>query len=174
MVRDVPDVRVPWRDLGNFPRLLGESWRDHRRSGAPLRDLRLYTTWKPGPASRSRGPFMMSFTQYTPKRISDFPAIWQAADVLGEQLVELGGAVGVMTYLQPGRRSAGSLSVWTEESSLAAFIRLPYHVEIMRKYRPRGLPLRSAKWRSEDWRIGPALAEGQRLIDDAGDARVEA
>ncbi len=116
---------------------------------------------------------MISFTQYTPKRISDVPDIWRAGDRLGDELAEIGGAVGVMTYLQPVRRHIGSLSVWTEEHGLlATFMGLPYHVEIMRKYRPRGLPLRSAKWWSDDFQVGPAMAEGQRLLDEHRERRV--
>jgi len=115
---------------------------------------------------------MVSFTQFTPKRVADVLDIWRAGDRLGDQLAKIGGAVGVMGYLQPGRRHVGSLSVWTEEQGLAMFMGLPYHVEIMRKYRPRGLPLRSAKWWSDDFQVGPAMAEGQRLLDEHRERRV--
>lgn len=163
---------VPWTDLVNFPRLLRQSGRHHRAAGSSLRNLRLYATWKPGPASRNPGPFMISFTQFTPKRVADVLDIWRAGDRLGHQLAKIGGAVGVMGYLQPGRRHVGSLSVWTEEQGLAMFMGLPYHVEIMRKYRPRGLPLRSAKWWSDEFQVGLAMAEGQRLLDEHPERRV--
>lgn len=163
---------IPWTDLIDFPRLLRQSWRHHRATGAQLKDLSLHTTWKSGPAAPGPGPFMLSYTQYTPKRITDVPDIWRAADRLGDQLAQISGAVGVMTYLQPARRHVGSLSVWTEERALATFMGLPYHVEIMRRYRPRGLPLRSAKWWSDEFHVGAAMADGRRLLDEHREHRV--
>jgi hypothetical protein len=137
-----------------------------------MRDFRLLATWKDGPMINEAGPFMISLTQYTPHRLSDLFNIWQTADFLGDELAGMDDAYGVVTYFQPGRRRVGSLSVWTEESGLGAFVRLPYHREIMRKYRPRGLPLRSAKWWSEKFNLSAAMVEGQNLLDTSQDRRV--
>lgn len=142
-------------------------------SRAPsVRDFRLCTAWKPGPMASALGPFMLSFTQFTPHRLGDLFGIWRASDRLGDELVEIDGACGVLTYLQPGRRRVGSLSAWTEEAGLAAFVGLPYHREIMRRYRPRGLPLRSAKWWAEEFDLSPAMATGQSLLDASAERRV--
>ena len=142
-------------------------------NGRRIRDLRLRTRWKAGPAAGSAGPVMLSLTQYTPHRLGDLLDVWRAADRLGDELVGIEGAHGVATYFQPIRRRLGSLSVWTGDSGLAAFVGLPYHREIMRRYRPRGLPLRSAKWWAEDFSgLGAAMAEGQRLLDASPDRRV--
>ena len=165
--------RVPTADLLGLPRLIRESFREHAAAGSPTRDWRLLATWKAGPTASEAGPFLVSLTQYTPYRLSDLFDIWRAADFLGDELARMDHAYGVVTYLQPGRRRVGSLSVWTEESGLGAFVGLPYHREIMRKYRPRGLPLRSAKWWSDDFRLGTAIAEGQDLLDASQDRRVE-
>jgi hypothetical protein len=126
-------------------------------------DLSLRRRWKAGPAADAPGPFLFSFTQFTPHRVRDLPAIWLAAERLSGELVEIEGACGVLVYFRPGRRSVGSLSAWTGEAALARFVSLPYHREIMRRYRPRGLPLRSAKWWAEELRVDSALREGAAL-----------
>ncbi|MEV0075595.1 hypothetical protein AB0H58_04205 [Nocardia neocaledoniensis] len=115
---------------------------------------------------------MISVTQYTPTRLTDLPDIWWAAESLGDQLVQIDGAVGVMTYLRPGRRHLGSMSIWTDDRGLKEFIKLPDHVEIMRKYRPRGLPLRSVTWWSGELQIDAAITEGLRILDNDGRQRV--
>jgi hypothetical protein len=152
-------------------RMLWRLWKQHRRSGMPLFDLVISSRWKPGPAAGAKGPFMISVTQYTPGHLSDVLDIWRASEALGDELVEIDGAVGVMTYAQPGRRHVGSISIWTDDKGLGKFIRLPYHVEIMNKYRPRGLPIRSAKWWADDFRISQALTESLRMLDDQPDRR---
>jgi hypothetical protein len=163
---------MPINDVVGFPLLLWRSCREHAAAGSPSRDFRLLAGWKPGPAAGAAGPLMISLTQFTPHRLADLFDIWRRADCLGDELVELDGACGVLTYFQPGRRCVGSLSAWTEEGGLAAFVGLPDHREVMRRYRPRGLPLRSAKWWADELRIGPALAAGQRLLDASRDRRV--
>ncbi|APE33584.1 hypothetical protein BOX37_05930 [Nocardia mangyaensis] len=165
-------IHVPWTDVGNAPRLLLRSWQQHRTSRAPLASLVLQTVWKPGPAAQDGGPFLISLTQFTPRWITDMLTIWRTADELGDQLRQIGGAVGVMTYVQPGRRRLGSMSVWADEEGLAQFMALPDHVETMHRYRSRGLPLRSAKWWSEDFQIGSALTEGLRLLERHQERRV--
>lgn len=69
--------------------------------------------------------------------------------------------------LDDQRRRVGSLSVWTEEAGLLKFVGLADHLKIMDKYRPRGEPLRSAKWWLRSFRLGVAIAEGQSLLDGA-------
>lgn len=115
---------------------------------------------------------MISMTQYTTTQVTDVPAIWRASERLGDQLAMIDGAVGVLTYFRPAHRQVGSLSIWADDRGLAKFMGLPYHVEIMRKYRPRGLPIRSAKWWTEEFRIGVALMEGLQLLDDHDERRV--
>lgn len=153
------------------PRMFRRLWKHHRRSGLPLSEMVVSSRWKTGPAAGAQGPFMISVTQYTPGHLSDVLDIWRASEALGDELVEIDGAVGVMTYAQPGRRHVGSISIWTDDKGLGKFIRLPYHVEIMNKYRPRGLPIRSAKWWADDFRISEALSESLRMLDDQPDSR---
>ncbi|MGW0246815.1 hypothetical protein ACWDYH_09275 [Nocardia goodfellowii] len=110
-------------------------------------------------------------TQYTTKHVTDIPAIWRASERLGDQLALIEGAVGVLTYFRPVRRQVGSLSIWADDKGLAEFMSLPEHVQIMRTYRPRGLPIRSAQWWSEELDVGAALLESLRMLDTNPDRR---
>lgn len=164
--------QLPWTDVRDAPWLLLQSWRRHLTAGSSPADFTLGLGWKKGPHAGTTGPFMISVTQYTPKRLSDLPDIWLAAESLGDQLVQLDGAVGVMTYLRPGRRHLGSMSIWTDDRGLKEFVKLPDHIEIMRKYRPRGLPLRSATWWTDTPEIDAAITEGLRILDNDPQRRV--
>ncbi|MEV0063261.1 hypothetical protein [Nocardia sp. NPDC050718] len=157
--------RIPWTDIVHAPALLLRSGRRHLTTGAPAADFTLGSAWKSGPRDSAHGPYLISVTQYTPRRLTDIPDIWLAAESLGDQLAKIDGAVGVMTYLRPARRQVGSLSIWTDDTGLRRFVSLPDHVEIMRKYRPRGLPLRTATWWTAELRIDAAIGEGLRLLD---------
>ncbi len=150
----------PWR-----------AWQRHRTPGSSPTDLVLNSKWKAGPMGDAEGPFMISLTQFTTTHLTDIPDIWRASERLGNQLARIDGAVGVLTYIRPGRRQVGSLSIWAEERGLSAFMKLPYHVEIMQKYKTRGLPIRSAKWWAGEFRIGPALMESLRMLDSHPEKR---
>lgn len=115
---------------------------------------------------------MISMTQYTTRHARDIPAIWRASEELGDQLARIEGAVGVLTYFRPVRRQVGSLSIWVDGKGLAEFMGLPDHVRIMRKYRPRGLPIRSAKWWADDLDVGAAMMASLRLLDTDPERRV--
>ncbi|HEX3175013.1 MAG TPA: hypothetical protein VHQ43_12450 [Solirubrobacterales bacterium] len=128
-------------------------------------DVRARTTWKRGPAADSVGPFLISYTEFTPHTMRDLPAIYFAAERLRDECSELDGAVGVTTYLQLLRRRAGSVSAWEDEAALRRFVALPFHVEIMRKYRSRG-SLRAIDWQAERFDLKAAFAEGQQALDE--------
>ncbi|MDF0531069.1 hypothetical protein P0W64_01590 [Tsukamurella sp. 8F] len=145
------------------------------RGTRPSDDLVLVSQWRAGPASDHAGPFLTSLTRFTPKHTRDLPGIWLAGIRLADQLIRLDGAVGVATYIRPGRRSieVGSLSVWTDEAALGAFVSLPYHVVIMDRYRPRGLPVHSATWWSDaPTDVTKEVEDGLRLLDSSNERRV--
>ena len=131
---------------------------------SPL-DLRLRTTWKRCPAADSAGPFLISYTEFTPHSIRDLPAIHFAAERLRRACAELDGAVGVTTYWQVFRRRGGSVSAWEDETALRRFVSLPFHIEIMRRYRGRG-SLRAFDWEAESFDLAAAFVEGQRALDE--------
>jgi hypothetical protein len=128
-------------------------------------DFRVRTTWKRGPAAESAGPFLVSYTEFTPHTMRDVPAIYFAAERLRSTCAELEGAVGVTTYWQLFRRRGGSISVWEDEAALRHFVSLPFHVEIMRRYRNHG-SLRAFDWKAETFGLSAAFREGQRALDD--------
>jgi hypothetical protein len=131
-------------------------------------DRPLRRRWKTGPAAGSAGPFLCSLTQFKPHHVRDLAAIWAAAERLSGELIEIEGACGVLTYFRPRHFFVGSLSAWTGKAALSRFVSLPYHREIMCRYRSRGLPLRSAKWWTEGLQVDAALAEGLRLLEQSG------
>jgi hypothetical protein len=130
-----------------------------------LLDLRLRTTWKRCPAADSAGPLLISYTEFTLHTMRDLPAIYFAAERLRRECAELDGAVGVTTYWQVFRRRAGSVSAWEDETALRRFVSLPFHVEVMRRYRNRGR-LRAIDWEAGSFDLGAAFVEGQRALDE--------
>jgi hypothetical protein len=127
------------------------------------RNLRARTNWRGGRAAGSAGPFLVSYTEFTPHTLRDVPAIYLAARKLIAAISQLEGAVGVTTYWQLREGRGGSLSVWENEAALRQFVRLPYHVEIMRKFRTRG-SMRAVDWQSDSFDLAQALADGQGAL----------
>jgi hypothetical protein len=130
-----------------------------------LADFRVRTSWKRGPAAESKGPFVISYTEFTPHILRDLPELNLASERLKNACGELEGAVGVTTYFQPFRGRGGSVSVWESKDALRRFVALPYHVEIMRKYRTRG-SLRAVDWEADSFDLAHAFREGLRALDE--------
>jgi hypothetical protein len=129
-----------------------------------LLDTRVRTTWKRGPAAGLHGPLLISLTVFTPNTLRDVPQVYLAAERLRAACKELEGAVGVATYWQPFRRRGGSLSAWTDEAALRCFIALPYHREIMRRYRTRG-SVRAIRWHADAFALATAFRDGLQALD---------
>ncbi len=129
----------------------------------PIRDLRLRTGWRPGPAADHDGMLLISYTEFTPDRLRDMAGVYLAAERLSDAIAELEGAVGVTTYWQLLRGRGGSLSAWVDEEALRRFVGLPYHREIMRRYRTRG-GLRACQWHADAMDIPRAFRRGQASL----------
>lgn len=127
-------------------------------------DFRVRTSWKRGPAADSNGPLLISYTEFTPDTLRDVPAIYFAAERLRRACAELEGAVGVAVYWQLFRGRGGSVSAWEDKAALRRFVSLPYHVEIMRRYRTRGI-VRAIDWPADVFDLGDAFRSGQRALD---------
>ncbi|MCU1640489.1 MAG: hypothetical protein JWN03_764 [Nocardia sp.] len=165
--------KIPWTDIRHLPQLVRHSWRRNRAGGGEPADFTLTLGWQRGPAAQAAGPYLFSLTQFTPAKTADVLAIWFAGTSLADQLIRIDGAVGVTSYIRPARhRQLGSLSVWTGDSGLEAFMSLPDHVEIMNEYRPRGLPIRSATWWSDNLDVDSAVIRGLHLLDTNDTQRV--
>jgi hypothetical protein len=133
-------------------------------SRGALLDLRLRTTWKRGPSAGAGGPLLISLTVFTPDTLRDLPHIYGAAERLREACRELEGAVGVISYWQPLRRRGGSLSAWTDAAALRRFVALPYHREIMRRYRTRGT-VQATSWNADAFDIATAFRDGFAALE---------
>jgi hypothetical protein len=133
--------------------------------GDSLSDLRVRTGWRRGPAADSAGPFLLSYTEFTPDTLRDVPGIYRAARRLRREIAKLDGAVGVTVYWQLFRGRGGSVSAWTDESALRRFVSLPFHTETMRAYRTRG-SLRAIDWTAGAFELGAAFRDGQRGLEE--------
>lgn len=148
-----------------YGRMLAFEPRMFANATTSILDFRLPTGSKRGPAAESSGPFLISYTEFTPHAMRDARAIVAAGERLLSACGELEGAVSVTTFVQIFRRRGGSVSIWESEAALQQFISLPYHLEIMRRYRSRGR-LRAIKWEAESFALKAACREGQKALDE--------
>jgi hypothetical protein len=124
----------------------------------------------PGPVARTDGPVIVSFTEFTARRLRDLPGIVRDGVGLRRGWWAMPGAIGVLLYIDPAKKTGGSLSVWASEDDLRRFVALPRHAAIMRKYRSR-VSVRSATWHTENFRTRDAWAQRhERLAAAAGSA----
>ena len=127
----------------------------------------------PGPLPRTDGPVIVSITEFTARRLRDLPGIVVDGVGLSRGWWAMPGAIGVLLYLDPGKKTGGSLSVWASEDDLRRFVALPRHAAIMRKYRKR-VTVRSAMWQTDNFRTEDAWAQRhQRLAATDGHAKVK-
>ncbi len=67
----------------------------------------------------------------------DIPGFLRAAARIRSQVLASPGAMGVSLIAQPTRRTFWTLSAWTDQAALDAFVRAVPHMDVMRKYRGR-------------------------------------
>ena len=120
--------------------------------------------WRPGPAAATERTVLVSYTQYT-FRWRDLPAIAWAGMRLRKSLSLLPGAVGVSLYIQPLRHRVGSLTAWESDADLKRFVVLPYHLQIMRKYRTRG-SLKTATWPTDRFSLADAYTQAPHQVEE--------
>jgi hypothetical protein len=129
------------------------------------RNFRLRTPWKRGSAADWTGTLLVSYTEFTWKTPFDVPGIYLAAERLRRECAGLDGAVGVSLHWQPLRGRGGSVSAWTDEAALRRFVSLPFHLEVVRRYRDRGA-LRATTWEVDSLDVSAAFAHGQGVLDE--------
>ncbi len=128
-----------------------------------LRDTRIWFPWQSGPEDRADGPVLVSLTDYTMRSLRSYPGIVRAGSHLALGWYGLPGAVGLFLWTDPLRRHTGSVSVWTDERQMRRWVGLPYHRQIMRRYRTRG-SLMSTTWTAEPFDRTAVLAEAKRRL----------
>jgi hypothetical protein len=121
----------------------------------------------PGPVPRTDATVTVSLTEFTAHRLRDLPGIARDGVALSRAWWAMPGAIGVLLYLDPVRKTGGSLSVWEGEADLRRFVGLPRHAAIMRSYRSR-VSVRSATWQTDHFRTADAWAQRHERLAAAG------
>lgn len=127
-----------------------------RAGGTPL----IRTRWKAGRETDAPGPFAVSATRFHYRSPLHLAGVGVHALRLRRGWGSRPGAVGLLTGSEPFRAITWSLSVWTGEEHLRAFLRAPEHLELMRRYRPRLVTVSSVLWQTEDLRPAELWRQG--------------
>jgi hypothetical protein len=101
--------------------------------------------WRRGRATGAEGPVFVSATELVLVRARDLPRAYLDGVRMRRTSASLEGSVGLWIWAQPLRRRSGAVSVWRGEGDLRAFVSLPAHQEIMRRYRGASA-VRSWSW----------------------------
>lgn len=123
----------------------------------------VWLPWIAGPHEGTTGPVLVSLTEFRANAWRHLPGMAWIALGLRAGWYGLPGAVGLYLWTDASRRCVGSLSVWTDEAYLRRWIGLPRHVQVMRRYRPRGAA-RSTQWTCETFDRSAILAEAKRRL----------
>jgi hypothetical protein len=135
------------------------------KAAAPLQERRrpMWLAWTAGPHEDTAETVLVSLTEFRAHAWRDLPGMARIALGLRAGWYGLPGAVGLYLWADIPRRCVGSLSVWTDAADLRRWIGLPRHVEVMRRYRPRGTA-RSTKWTCETFDQSAILADAKRHL----------
>jgi hypothetical protein len=129
--------------------------------------LLIRTPWKRG-SEAADGRVVVSATRFRYRSVRDLAPVSVHALRLRRGWGARPGAVGLLTGSRPFEAVTYSLSVWTSEEGLRGFLRAPDHVDLMRRYRPRLLDVRSVVWETDDLRPAELWREGlERLAETA-------
>src|SRR4051794_41891282 len=102
-----------------------------------MRDVLFKDRRRKGPAEGAGGRVVVSATRFTYTRLADLVPVAVEALRLARTWPTRGGAVALLTAVQPLRRRTYSVSVWTREDAFRAFLRSPEHGRVgSRERRP--------------------------------------
>jgi hypothetical protein len=119
-----------------------------------------------GPAARTRGPVLVSVTDFHVHRARDIPRVITTGMRLRRSWPQRPGAVGLWTWIDiPGRR-VGSVSVWKSEADLQRFVRSPEHLAIMRDFRTVMSGTATA-WQARRFARGATWRQAKRRLSRA-------
>lgn len=114
----------------------------------PSKPSIMRTRWQEGPEAHAPGPVLVSVTEFTAHRHSQSLPIALAGLRLRRSWPQTPGAVGMWLWIDPWRKRSGSVSVWTRERELYAFVGRPDHVQIVRAHKDRGA-MRATAWTAD-------------------------
>src|SRR3954470_9334627 len=111
-----------------------------------MRDVLFKDRRREGPAEDAGGRVVVSATRFTYARLADLVPVGVEARRLARTWPRRDVAVALLTAVQPLRRRTYSVSVWTGEEALRAFLRSPEHVRLVSEYRRRLPPPPPGRW----------------------------
>lgn len=80
------------------------------------------------------------------KQISSTWSMFRGASQVRNQLAHTDGVIGFSLLARPFRNQYATLSVWTDDDALAAFVRQHPHAEIMSSLSEQMGPTRFERW----------------------------
>ncbi|MFI0235236.1 hypothetical protein [Streptomyces sp. NPDC016845] len=102
--------------------------------------------WQPGPAAPdATTPCLVSVTEFTAAGHLRTAGVALNGMRLRRTWPRTGGAVGMWLWVDPPRRRSGSVSVWTGDHALVAFLRRADHARTVRAFRGHGT-MRATAW----------------------------
>src|SRR3954470_11273154 len=133
-----------------------------------MRDILIRDRRRKGPAEGAGGRVVVSATRFTYARLADLVPVAVEALRLARTWPARDGAVALLTAVQPLRRRTYSVSVWTGEDALRAFLRSPEHVRLVAEYRRRLVDAHSVVWEMDAAALADAWGMGRRRLSAAG------
>jgi hypothetical protein len=124
------------------------------------------TPWMPGPAEANGAPVLVSVTDFHADRRREVPVVAVEGMRMRMGWYAMPGAVGLWLWSLPVNSRSGSISVWASEDDLERFIGLPHHVDIMKRYGPRGT-VRSTRWRADTFDRHAVIERAREWITEA-------
>src|SRR4051794_33843504 len=129
-----------------------------------MRDILIRDRRRKGPAEGAGGRVVVSATRFTYARLTDLVPVVAEALRLARTWPGRDGAVALLTAVQPLRRRTYSVSVWTGEDALRAFLRSPEHVRLVSEYKRRLVDAHSVVWEMDAAALADAWGMGQRRL----------
>lgn len=105
------------------------------------------------------------------ERFTTIPRFLRYTRSIRAQLMRTGGLVGYSLRASFSTKEFWTLSAWTDEQALAAFVRADPHREIMAALADRMGETRFTRWRMTGRRLPPDWDEALRRLDDHGGRR---
>ncbi|MEU6672807.1 hypothetical protein [Streptomyces sp. NPDC046925] len=122
--------------------------------------------WQAGPEAHTEGPALVSVTEFTADRHSQTVPIALAGLRLRRSWPQTPGAVGMWLWADPWHKRSGSVSLWTGERALYAFVGRPDHIRIVRAHKNRGTA-RATSWTTDRLDPAAAWATAHALLSDS-------
>ena len=123
--------------------------------------------WTPGPSAEPDHPVVVLGSQLRLRSYRHVPGFLSAAMKIRKQVRGSEGAVGVSLIAQPGRKTFWTLSAWTDEAAMDAFVRTAPHVGIMGKYHDRLRGTTFAQWTIDRDALPKKLSTAKELWAEA-------